>query len=150
MHAPDPWQSMDPWKEYKLKQSPQPPGKAAAPVPVPRSLPADTPIATKFQEHDSRMCKLEQAVQSLQEGQDDQRRQAQCDKEAMAQSLQTMGQQFAASLEAMQKAQQRQQEQLFQGMAELKSIVLSGGAVDSQEKRRKSSNEAMQLDDAKH
>ena len=126
---------------------------AGKPVPTPaapRSLPTDTPIATKFEEHDTRMQKLELAVQSLQDGQEDQRRQAQADKEAMAQNLQSMGQQFAASLEAMQKAQQRQQEQIFQGMAELKSIVLSGAAPDMQEKRRKSNAEAMHLDDVKH
>ena len=86
-------------------------------------------------------------MQSLQEGQDEQKRQAQSDKEAMAQNLQTMGQQFAARLEAMQLAQRRQQEQLFQGMAGIKSIVLSGGVQDSQEKRRKPNAETMVFDD---
>ena len=72
---------------------------------------------------------------TLQQGQDKQAQQASADKEAMQQNLQALGAQVAARLEAMQQAQQRQQEQLFAGMAELKHIVLAAHNEPSKKMR---------------
>ena len=142
----DPWLHTDPWMEYAKHQSRASASKGSA-VPAPaRQLPSEAPIANKFQAQDDRLQKLEAAVQSLQAGQEEQSRQAKLDKAAMNQSLTDMGAQFAKSLEAMQAAAQRQQEQLCQGMAELKSIVLSAGQGDSHKKQRKSNHEQMSVD----
>ena len=110
------------------------------------SDPLSLSLLSRFQEQDTRLQKLESAVQALQTGQEDQARQSREDKEAMAGSLSSMQAHFTASLEAMQAAQQRQQEQLCQGMAELKSIVLAVSQPDQSKKPRLGYREPMELD----
>ena len=85
-----------------------------------RQLPVDMPIADKLQSQDSRLHS-----QHLQEGQKEQKAQAKSDKDSLTQSLSSMSVHFAASMGATQQAHQRQQEQLFQGMADLKAIVVA-------------------------
>ena len=136
------------WADYFRQQSRpvQPTKQPTQAVGPPRSIPPDAPIASRFQEQDTRLQKLESAVQALQTGQEDQARQSREDKEAMAGSLSSMQAHFTASLEAMQAAQQRQQEQLCQGMAELKSIVLAVSQPDQSKKPRHGYREPMELD----
>ena len=145
--ATDPWLTSDPWADY-FRQQAKPAKSSSAASGPPRSIPPEAPIASRFQEQDTRLQKLESAVLALQTGQEDQSRQAREDKEAMVSSLSTMQAHFTASLEAMQAAQQRQQDQLSQGMAELKSIVLAVGQQDQSKKPRHGYREPMELDGA--
>ena len=75
-------------------------------------------------------------MRDLREGQQKQETQRQADKEEVSQSLLTLSQQFASSLESFQRAQQVQQEQLVAGMNELKAMVASSRSANEPPKKR--------------
>ena len=132
----DPWQDTDPWKDYYRSQQKPAPARALPSSSVSlRPVQPDASTGARFQAQDERLRKLEDAVTNLQKGQEQQALQAANDKEVMQNNLQALGAQFSASLESMQQAQQRQQEQLFAGFTELKQIVLAQHNEPSKKQR---------------
>ena len=103
-------------------------------------------MTSKFGAHDKRLSSLEDAVKSLQQGQEEQAKQRQKDQESMAANFASLSSQFASSLESLQRAQQQQQEQLFQGMNELKAIVLGSRPQAEASKKRPASKAEPPMD----
>ena len=141
----DPWLNNDPWQDYYRSQ--QQSAAAPAPAPVPRSIAPDAPIAGKFHAQDDRLTKLEQAVVDLKQNQQEQAKRAEEDKASLQCNLQSLSSQFTASLEAMQAAQVRQQEQLFAGMTELKTLFQNVAHNEPSKKHKHGRQPDMETDD---
>ena len=94
----------------------------------------------QLQQHERRLKSLEATLEEVRSGPD---------KQATAQNLTALSQQFSTSVEALQRAQQQQQEQMRQNMDELKAIVLASRDVPDHAKKPRKSEAAspmMQLD----
>ena len=85
-------------------------------------------------------------MRSLQEGQVAAEKQRQQDQDAASANFASFSQQFAVSLEAMQRAQHAQQEQLVQSMHELKTLVLSAQAPADPTKKRPATGEEQNME----
>ena len=148
----DPLQKNDPWKAYNNRAQPvlsKASGSVSATPTANRHLPEDGPLAVRFQAQDDRLQTLEATVRDLKDGQRAQEQQRKADKAEMTQSLAGLSQQFAASLESMQRAQNAQQEQLVAGMNELKTLVLGQRNVSDQPKKRPASSDMDWSEDGK-
>ena len=144
----DPLQKADPWMEYYSRQGSKGSGNLVPPsqqAPA-RAMPEDGPISQKFRAQDSRLQSLEETVRSLQEGQVAAEKQRQQDQDAVSANFASLSQQFAVSLEAMQRAQHAQQEQLVQSMHELKTLVLSAQVPADPTKKRPATGEEQSME----
>ena len=74
-------------------------------------------------QHDRRLRALEASLDEVKTAQASQQAQQAADRQATTRDMQALSQQFAQSLEALQRSQMMQQEQLRQGMEDLKSVV---------------------------
>ena len=135
----DPLQQADPWQAYYNRVKGTTPGATGPPAvaaPGPRAVADEGPISAKFLAHDQRMQSLEDAVKALQAGQKEQAAQRQADKEEVAKNFAGLSQQVSTSIEALQRSQAMQQEQLVMGMNELKALVMtSRGSSEGPKKR---------------
>ena len=111
----DPLEVHDPWKDY-LRKTPS----AAAASARASGAPAAAP------QQDGRISALEASVAELKQQQHDHMSQYQKDRSAMQLEMSAMTQQFAASMDAFQRAQTQQRDQMQQGMEELKALMLEG------------------------
>ena len=144
--APDPLQHDDPWAAYykKVKHAP-PPVRPVPGGPPARTVPEEGPVAAKFTAQDKRLESLEDAVRTLQTGQERQEKQRQADKEEVASNFAKLSSQVTASIEALQRSQQQQQDQLCQSMNEMKALMTSS-RPSSESKKRPASKHDQHMD----
>ena len=129
----DPLQKADPWRAYYNRNQ-----AAVLLGRLPQAVLCQRTArwSSKFQAHDERMQSLEVAVKDLQEGQRQQEKQRQADREEVSHNFSQLSTQFVASVEALQHSQQLQQEQLVTSKNERKSLVLSSRVGGDQPKKR--------------
>ena len=133
----DPWSSQDPWGQYLAT-------KAAGPTAPPRLPPQpakglDGQAAARLTEQDRRLHALETSIAQLQGAVEKESVDRKSDLKNHADDLgrvradmqllsNQLGQQLSSSIDSLRCAQAQQEQQVAQGMAELKQLILAQAA----------------------
>ncbi|CAE7631381.1 unnamed protein product [Symbiodinium sp. CCMP2456] len=130
----DPWLQGDPWSSYRASQG------SAAPRPTPppaRAVPLDSAATARLVQQDSRISELERSLQQMREEQATANHERAKDKAALQHDIQTvhnevqglgagLRQDFQAWTASLNSAKAQQDQQIANGMAELKALILAG------------------------
>ena len=135
----DPWQNFDPWRGAKL------PGKQDS-KPVAEARSVTGPVETRFQHQDQRLAALEQGMSDLRaehaKAREEDRQQQAAQHTALEGQVAGLARQFSeqlkASMQLVQDAQLRQQEQMQTAMDELKSLIVAQPAPARKARREES------------
>ena len=117
----------DPWQEYLASRPALSGAVTKAPV---SSAPPD-----QLQQHDRRLRALESTLADVKASQAAQQAQQATDRQSAARDLQLLASQFQSSLESLQRSQQAQQDQIRQGMDELKTLFLATRSAQEPSKK---------------
>ena len=120
----DPWDKEDPWKDYLSKVLQKAPARATA---------AASSVSLQ---QDQRLSALESSLAEMKQNQQDHVVQCKRDKQALEHEMSQLTRQFATSFDALQRSQTLQQEQMNQGIAELKALMTGRESTDHSKKPR--------------
>ena len=94
------------------------------------------PVSSAAMQQDQRIAALETSLAEMKQTQQDHVPQSRRDKEALEHEVAQLTRQFRCSFDSLQRSQHQQQEQMQQGIEELKALMLAGRDTDHSKKPR--------------